>query len=81
MVVTRDEAWIIDDSPGIAVKKRETDLVTVGMTREHEVPRVADEQVLGVRIVIEKNCGACAGEAGEGLIGLDFERPKIANAD
>ena len=81
MVVASDEARIIHDSPGIAVKEREVDLVTVGMPSEHEVPGVADEQVLGVGIVIEENGGACAGEAREGLIGLDFERPEIANAD
>ena len=81
MIVSSNEARIVDDSPGIAVEERDVNLVAVGMAGEHQVPRVADEQVLGVRVVVEKNSGSLAGEAGEGLIGLDFEGPEVANAD
>ena len=81
MIVSSNEARIVDDSPGIAVEERDVNLVAVGMAGEHQVPRVADEQVLGVGIVVQENGGSFACDAGEGLIGLDFERPEVANAD
>ena len=80
MVVSGDEAGVVDDSPGAAVKERDVNLVAVGMAGEHKVPGVADEQVLGVGIVVQENGGPFACDARECLIGLDFERPEVADA-
>ena len=57
------------------------DLIAMGVAGEHEVPGVVNEQVLGVGVVIEENGGTFARDAGEGLVGLDFERPEVAHAD
>lgn len=81
MVMPGDETRVIDDGPRAEIHEGNMNLVAVGVAGEHEMPGVGKEQVLGVGIVVQDNGGTFAGSAGEGLIGLNFERPEVTDAD
>ena len=81
MVVAGDKTRILDDGPGVAAEEGDMDLVAVGMASQHEVPGVAEQGLFGIGIVVEEDGGAGASGLSEGVLGLDFPGPKVADSD
>ncbi len=76
-----DEARVLDDGPGVAAEEGEINLVAMGMASQHEVPRVVQQRLFGIGIVVEEDGGAGAGGLSEGALGLDLPGPKVADTD